>query len=79
MALDLEWVARSALEGVGDARLGEWVQCGAKALHLRRRLSEFEAILVGQPRDIRGTAEERRRLKKLKRELPTRVRRAVFG
>jgi hypothetical protein len=59
-------IARRALEGVGDATLGEWVEDGSPGsgvVHVRRRLSTREAgnrgIVV---RDVRGTEEEERRL-----------------
>ena len=56
----LEIFARRALKGVGDAHLGEWVhrrQDGSKKfLHIRRRLTEEEAEIVGPVIDVRGTA-----------------------
>jgi hypothetical protein len=62
-------MAELALEGVGDARLGEWREVGAKAVHLRRRLSAEEQGDM-QVRDIRGTDEEAARLGTLLREAP---------
>ena len=66
-------IARRALEGVGDAELGEWTEDGSPGsgvVHVRRRLSHREAtnraIVV---RDIRGTEEELRRLSVVAREL----------
>ena len=63
----LSKVTRRMLRGVGDRDLGEWSK--AKELeymtvvHLRRRLSENEARMVGDVRDIRGTFEELKRVK----------------
>jgi hypothetical protein len=63
-------IARRALHGVGDAKLGEWVEQGERGVfHLRRRLSAAEAALVGPARDIRGTEEERVRMEALFAEL----------
>lgn len=53
-----EWErrARRALAGVGDPALGEWVEVGRVALHLRRRLTAAEQgdLVV---RDVRHTTE----------------------
>jgi hypothetical protein len=49
--------------------LGEWREDG-RAVHMRRRLSEEEAAKVNAVRDIRGTGEERSRLRRLFREAP---------
>jgi len=62
-------LATLALKGVGDASLGEWWEHG-KAMHLRRRLSRREAVLVNQVRDIRGTPEESERLAVLLADAP---------
>jgi hypothetical protein len=51
----------NALDGVGDASLGEWNECG-KAYHVRRRLSEAEEAVVGPAIDLRGTPEAYDRL-----------------
>lgn len=63
-------LARRALFGVGDAKLGEWWEDGSRTImHLRRRLSVSEAqgfVL----RDIRGTAEEHERMATLLAEAP---------
>lgn len=64
---------RTALEGVGDAALGEWSEDGTHGrgvYHLRRRLSEAEAQHVNAVCDIRGTEDERRRLRALLRDAP---------
>ena len=65
-----EAMARRALVGVGDAKLGEWTECGRTAVHVRRRLSAREAVVVGEVRDIRGTPEESARLDALLRDAP---------
>ena len=63
---DSRFLAVQALAGVGDATLGEWQFAGEKPLvwHVVRRLSEAERERFGvpDPIDIRGTAEEERRL-----------------
>ena len=60
----LRRMADKVLEGVGDARLGEW-QERHESIHVRRRLSEREQLLVGPVVDIRGTEEARQRAKAL--------------
>lgn len=66
-----ELMARSALNGVGDASLGEWVENGhGHIVHLRRRLSEDEESVIGPAVDIRGTPEEERRMDTLFDEVP---------
>lgn len=62
--------ARKALDGVGDAELGEWVEIGERAVHLRRRLSEHEAGVVGPVMDVRGTPEAEQRLRYVRRLVP---------
>jgi hypothetical protein len=70
MALAKEQALR-ALEGVGDATLGEWHEQGATAYHVRRRLSAAECEQTGLVmRDIRGTPEERQRMATVFREVP---------
>lgn len=67
---DAAWrIADAALEGVGDARLGEWRERGARAVHVRRRLSDVEANGLAV-RDVRGKDEERSRLRALLRDAP---------
>lgn len=58
----LQAAAQLAIKGVGDTRLGEWEEWTGFAWHVRRRLSAREQRPVGQVVDIRGTAEEARRL-----------------
>lgn len=64
-------LARRALDGVGDARLGEWEEAGTGTIvHVRRRLTAGEARLVNVIRDVRGTAEESARVAALLRDAP---------
>jgi hypothetical protein len=67
-------IARAALAGIGDARLGEWTEDGAGGVvHVRRRLAPAELELAGigpEPRDVRGTPEERERLARLVLDAP---------
>ena len=58
----LEERARAVLDGVGNATLGEWVEIGNVAIHLRRRLTSDEEHGI-EPRisDDRGTPEGERR------------------
>lgn len=53
--------ARQALDAVGDAHLGEWLEWSGAAFHLRRRLTAAEQRHVGPVVDIRGTPEAQRR------------------
>jgi hypothetical protein len=62
--------ALKALDGVGDADLGEWFEMGDKAFHVRRRLTETEARKVGPVIDVRGTPEADRRLVFVRRLIP---------
>jgi hypothetical protein len=57
--------AERQLAGVGDPLLGEWRETTAKAVHLRRRLSEREQRAVGPVVDIRGSDEARMRAARL--------------
>lgn len=59
---ELRHIALDVLKGLGDANLGQWDERGAGAFHMRRRLSDAEAELVGPVVDIRGTEEAGRRL-----------------
>lgn len=59
---ELRRIAFDLLDGYGDASLGEWEEKGASAFHLRRRLSDAEAALVGPVVDVRGTEEAGRRV-----------------
>jgi hypothetical protein len=66
-------IAQRALEGVGDASLGEWRELGAPGsgvVHIRRRLSSREQGNSGlRMRDVRDTPEADRRLEVVTREL----------
>ena len=57
--------AERQLAGIGDALLGEWRETGAKAVHLRRRLSEREQRTVGPVIDVRGSDEAKMRAARL--------------
>lgn len=64
---DTAWaIAERALNGVGDATLGEWREYGtdgSDVVHIRRRLSRAEAKMYRvKVRDIRGSKEEEQRL-----------------
>jgi hypothetical protein len=61
----LEREAERQLAGVGDASLGEWRETGQKAVHIRRRLTAREQLLVGPVVDIRRSAEARMRAARL--------------
>jgi hypothetical protein len=75
-------IARLGLQGVGAATLGEWtdtVGMGRGIVHVQRRLTdeEREAHAVPEPYDIRGTDEERDRLRVTLEELPENERRQI--
>ena len=63
---DLKAIALRVLHGVGDPDLGEWwaptYSGDIRVFHVRRRLTAAEQERVGDVRDIRGTAESRRRI-----------------
>lgn len=65
-----EELARRVLDGCGDASLGEWVEPGLLALHVRRRLTQEEAEAVGPVLDIRGTADAEARMRVMRLYLP---------
>jgi len=54
----LEQYALEALQAVGDSNLGQWIERGIIAAHVRRRLSVAEEALVGPVVDIRQNAAE---------------------
>lgn len=59
------------LSGSGDATLGEWLETGFVAVHLRRRLSAAEVLATGLTvRDVRGTPEAEARLAAVRAWLP---------
>lgn len=53
-----EVILRRALDGVGDASRGEWIDANPRAVHIRRRLSESEDRIVGPVKDVRGNPIE---------------------
>lgn len=69
-------MAERALQGVGDAQMGEWRESGRNGIvHIRRRLTDAERLRAGKGRrltvrDIRGTQEEVRRLHRLLQDEP---------
>lgn len=65
-------MAERALQGVGDAKLGEWRERGINARHIRRRLSDAERAAAGNLDviDVRGTDEERKRVAAVLRDAP---------
>jgi hypothetical protein len=68
-------LALEALSGVGDKRLGQWVDeqgMGRGIVHVVRRLTEEEReeFSVPEPYDIRGTDEEQRRIAAVLAEAP---------
>jgi hypothetical protein len=65
-----ETLAREVLEGVGDGRLGEWIEDARVAFHLRRRLTAVEACVIGPVIDVRGTPEGMRRVRALLQASP---------
>ncbi len=71
----LERKAREALEGVGDASLGEWTEWTGVAFHVRRRLTAEEQATVGPVVDVRGTKEAQQRMESAWPDLPPRARR----
>ena len=60
---EMERIAFAMLKGVGDQSLGEWRQQSPASpnegrfniVHIRRRLSMEEELLVGKAEDRRGT------------------------
>jgi hypothetical protein len=60
---ELRRAALRELDGVGDESLGQWFERGRLALHVRRRLSRDEQLLIGDVCDLRHTAEAWRRLR----------------
>jgi hypothetical protein len=63
--------AYAELDGLGDPALGEWSEYSpdARVFHLRRRLTDAEAVPIGPVRDVRGTPEAHRRLRAMPRKL----------
>jgi hypothetical protein len=61
--------ALAALAGIGDDSL-QWESWSGKAYHIRRRLTEDEALPIGPVIDIRGTPEAENRLRPVRHLLP---------
>jgi hypothetical protein len=64
-----------ALHGVGDAKLGEWVEPPDEwrtAYHIRRRLTPQEELVTGPVKDVRGTPEALERVEVVLRQCPNR-------
>jgi len=74
----LEQMAERALNGVGDASLGEWREWTGRAFHLRRRLSEKEERMIGPAVDVRHLPEGRERFEAVRRRQPW-VTEEMFG
>lgn len=55
LAKELRRAAVVALDGVGNADLGEWEEADDKYFLLRRRLSKVEELVTGPAADIRDT------------------------
>lgn len=62
--------ALEALDGVGDAALGQWVEQTPIAVHVRRRLTLAEQLSIGDAKDLRGTCEALDRCRAAARGLP---------
>lgn len=65
MPARLEAEAVRQLSGVGNPALGEWREWTGRAFHLRRRLTDREAVRVGPVVDVRRTPEAVRRAQRL--------------
>ena len=76
-SVNLRTMAFEILNGVGDAKAGQWIEDRAKAFHLRRRLTAEEQERVGEAVDIRGTPEEIQRFQYLLEALPAQLRHVV--
>lgn len=66
-------LALRALDGVGDRSLGQWRERGRRGvMHIRRRLSDAERAQAGGliVRDVRGTEEERQRIRAILADAP---------
>lgn len=70
----LQQCALEALQGVGDADRGEWMEWTGTYFHIRRRLRRKEQQSIGEARDIRGTEEAVRRRAAVQRYLPVEMR-----
>lgn len=66
----LREAALKAIEGVGDAELGEWEEVSPIACHIRRRCTPREERITDGVVDVRGTPEFARRLAIVRRRYP---------
>jgi hypothetical protein len=78
-SVNLRTMAFEILNGVGDAKAGQWFEDRPKAFHIRRRLTPEEQERVGEAVDIRGTPEETQRFQHLLAALPEQVRQIVVN
>jgi hypothetical protein len=67
---DSRLIALRVLHGVGDPIAGEWFEVGVVADHVRRRLTEGEAAIVGPVCDVRGTVDAATRFARMRPFLP---------
>lgn len=78
---DLLKLCEKHLSGVGDKSLGEWVQATRKpdslVVHLRRRTTPQEEVVIGPLKDIRNTQEARIRVARLLARVPPNVRQYI--
>lgn len=58
------------LEGVGDENLGQWIEVGPNAVHVRRRVTDSEWNNRPWGQDLRGTDEAVSRLRSVRHLLP---------
>jgi hypothetical protein len=57
------------LDGAGDRR-HEWIELNDRFIHLRRRLTDSEAAIVGPVVDVRRTIDAERRFAAVRSYLP---------
>ena len=62
-------LAIQALQGVGNAAI-QWEEDRPTAYHVRRRLTDEEALRTGGVCDLRGSAEAWERFERIKTRLP---------
>lgn len=70
-------LALQALHGVG-LETAQWEEERSIAYHVRRRLTDTEAVLVGAVRDLRKSVEGYERFERIKAELPIVVHRLAL-
>ena len=79
---DARRLAKKALAGAGDTKLGQWVEMGDSAAHCERRLSVAEQASIGRsplPVDIRNTPEFDERVEVIKQWCPQAMLDALGG